>query len=373
MKLKFLKVLLLALMVTVFAACSSDNVATEEENNTNEEVTNEEVTNEGADYSGTFVGYSWKGEAEGITLEEADEKIETELTLDADGVITDAKMLFLKDDGEGNWFTRTDSEADVNVDFSVVPTLTTPENDSQEYAAGESMFEVETADMMSFYAAAVDADGTVALAIVEPYSRHQFEYKMDKDFDFSTKMADLTVGNGLAVPTTRVSTSGFTKPTDWDEYADKSVLGFKVYGAVLTDRGTFEGLSDDSSIQEFLERTGVTFEDGSPIEMELTYGRHSNGGWEGNFKAIEQALIGQNATEKTSLVDWEDSRYSNVNEDNFFGVDGESGATRTVQNSLTIDGISGATIRISRESASYQRALVEAGIIKEEEVIKGRF
>lgn len=371
MKLKFLKVLLLVLMVSVFAACSADDVAKEEGNNANEEVANEEVTNEGVDYSGTFVGYSWKGEAEGITLEEAGEKIETELTLDSDGVITDAKMLFLKQDKEGNWFTRTDSEADVTVDFSVDPTLTTPENDSQEYAAGESMFEVKTADMMAFYAAAVDADGTVAFAMAEPYSRHQFEFKMAKGFDYSTKMKDMTIESGLVVPTTRLSTSGFTKIKDWEEYADKNILGFKVYGAPLTDRGIFEGLDEGSSIQEFLEKTGVTFEDGTPSEMELTYGRSGTGGWEGNFKAIEESLIGQNATEITSLVDWDDARYNNVNEDNFFGVDAVSGATKTVQNS--IDGISGATVRISRESTSYQRALVEAGIIKEEDVIKGRF
>lgn len=368
MKLKTLKVLLLALLVSVFTACSSDDVATEGENNSNEDV----------DYSGTFVGYSWKGEVEGITLEEAEQKIETELTIDADGIITDAKMLFLKLDGEGEWYTRTDSEADVNVDFSVTPTLTTPENDSQEYAAGESMFEVKTADMMAFYAAAVDADGTVALAIVEPYSRHQFEYKMDKDFDYSTKMKDMTIENGLAVPTTRASSHGLTKIKDWEEYAANNILSFKVFGAVLTDRGTFEDLNEDSSIQEFLERTGVTFEDGTPSEMALTYGRHSNGGWEGNFQAIEQSLIGQNATEFTSLVDWDDARYSKgINEDNFFGekewMDGASGATKTVQNSMAPDGISGATVRISREATSYQRALVEAGIIKEEDVIKGRF
>jgi hypothetical protein len=49
-----------------------------------------------------------------------------------------------------------------------------------------------------------------------------------------------------------------------------------------------------------------------------------------------------------------------VNENNEFGVDVQTGATRTIQNST--DGISGATVRMSRESTSYQRALVDAGI-----------
>lgn len=364
-KFKVLSVLLLVLLVSVFTvACAVEE----------EEITppSESQTGEGVDYSGTYVGYSWRGEANGTTLEEATQKIETTLTLDADGVITDAEMIFLRQDSDGNWFTRNDPTADVTVDFSVTPTLTTPNNDNQDYAPGESMFEVDTNDMMAFYAVAVDADGTLALAIIEPYTRHQFEYKLDKDFDFSTKMGDMTIGSGLAVPTTRVSGSNLTKITDWDEHADKNILSFSIFGKVLTDRGVFEGLNEDSSIQEFLERTGVTFEDGIPSEMEVTNGRHGLGGWEGNLNGIAEYLIGKNATEFTSLIDWDNPRYTNINEDNFFGVDGESGATRTIQNSFA-DGMSGATVRISRESASYQRALVEAGIISEEDVIKGRF
>ncbi len=48
-----------------------------------------------------------------------------------------------------------------------------------------------------------------------------------------------------------------------------------------------------------------------------------------------------------------------------------AGATKTAQDSL--DGIAGATVRMSRESTSFQRALVAAGILTEEDVIKGRF
>ncbi|OIJ14078.1 hypothetical protein BKP35_07705 [Anaerobacillus arseniciselenatis] len=398
MKWKALKVVSLAVLLSVAAACSSgEETATEEETNTNEEVANEETneestSEEAVDYSGTYVGYSWRGEAGGTTLEDAEQKIETTLTLDADGVITDAKMDFLRLTDDGEWVMRNDGSANVSVDFSVTPTLTTPNNDSQDYAAGDSMFDIETVDMMAFYAAEVNADGTAALAIVEPYTRHQFEYKLDSDFDFSTPMKDMTIGSGLAVPTTRVSSSNMTKITDWEEHDGKNILDFTVFGNVLTDRGVFEGLDENSTMQEFLERTGVTFEDGVPTEMALTYGRTGIGGWEGNLTSIAQYLIGQNAKEVTSLIDWDNSRYANgIDEENFFGNfssadapsgatrsaqisfgDGMSGATRSAQISFG-DGMSGATVRISRESTSYQRALVEAGIIDEEDVIKGRF
>lgn len=87
---------------------------------------------------------------------------------------------------------------------------------------------------------------------------------------------------------------------------------------------------------------------------------------------FEASLIGQNATQKPSLVDWSIPRYAGaINAKRQFGIDVQTGATRTAQNS--IETISGATIRMSWESTSYQRALVQAGILKETDVIIGRF
>lgn len=327
---------------------------------------------DGVDYAGTYVGYSWKGEVEGVTLEEATQKIETTLTLDSSGVITDVQMLFLVQDKEGNWYSRTETDATVEVDFSKTPTLATLETDTVEYVAGDSMFSIKSADKMAFYAAAVDEDGTVALAIVDPYSRYQFEFKLDADFDFSTPMKDMTIGSGLVVPTVRTSSSGYVKPKLWDDYNDYSILSFAAFAPVLTNSGVFEGLTEESTIKEFLEKTGIMFEEDMPTQMDVTYGFTGLGGWSGNYQGIANYLIGKNATEVTSLIDWENARYSGgINEDNFFGVDVETGATKTVQNSY--DTISGATVRMSRESNSYQRALVEAGIIEEEAVIKARF
>lgn len=329
-------------------------------------------TPDGQDYAGTYVGYSWKGEADGVTLEEATQKIETTLTLDSDGVITDVQMLFLVQDKEGNWYSRTETDATVEVDFTKTPTLATPQSDTKEYAAGDSMFTIDAADKMAFYATAVDTDGTVALAIVDPYSRYQFEYKLDADFDFSTPMKDMTIGSGAAIPTVRTSSSGYVKPTMWDEYNDYNILSFTAFAPVLTGQGVFEGLTEESTMKEFLEKTGVIFEDEMPMAMDVTYGYTGVGGWSGNYQSIANYLIGKNATEVTSLIDWEIERYSGgINEDNFFGIDLATGATKTVQNSF--DTISGATVRMSRESNSYQRALVEAGILKEEEVVKARF
>lgn len=321
---------------------------------------------------GTYVGYSWKGEAKGVSLEDAAQKIETKLTIDSKGIITDANMLFYVKDKEGNWYTRQDTNAEIAVDFSKTPTIAIPQSDNQDYSSGESMFNIKTADMMAFYAAAVDKDGTVAFVIVDPYTRYQFEYKMAKGFDFSTKMKDMTIGNGLVVPTVRTSSSGNIKPKNWDEYSDYNTLSFYSDPYVLTGRGIFEGLTVDSSLKEFLERSGVTFEGNTPTEMEVTYGFTGVGGWEGNYQAIEAFLIGKNAIEVTSLIDWSNPRYNKgINKDNFFGIDVVSGATKTVQNSA--DTISGATVRMSRESTSYQRALVDGGIIEEKDVIKGRF
>ncbi|MCC5890929.1 MAG: hypothetical protein JJU01_10180, partial [Alkalibacterium sp.] len=89
-----------------------------------------------------------------------------------------------------------------------------------------------------------------------------------------------------------------------------------------------------------------------------------------NYRAIEYELICKNATEYTSLVDWSNYEDS-IDEDNQFGADVETAATRTAQNSY--DTITGATVRMSRESTSYQRALVNAGILSEEDIIIGRF
>lgn len=332
----------------------------------------EKVSLEGKDVSGTYTGYSWKGESKGVSLEEAGQKIETTLTIDEAGVITDAKMLFLKQNSEGEWYTRQDTAADITINYDVVPSMATLPSDEKEYAHGDYMFDVDTADMMAFYAAGVNSDGTVAFTIVEPYTRYQFEYKLDKDFDFSMPMGEMTIGNGLAVPAVRTSSSGNIKPESWEEYTDYSALDFYEDPYVLTREGVFEGLGHDSSIKEYLEAAGVVFENNEAVEMPVTYGFTGVGGWEGNYKAIEEHLIGKNVAEITSLIDWENPRYKKgINEDNFFGLDVVSGATKTVQDSA--DTISGATVRMSRESTSYQRALVEAGIIEEKDVVKGRF
>ncbi|UTW70586.1 hypothetical protein KHA80_10400 [Anaerobacillus sp. HL2] len=64
--------------------------------------------------------------------------------------------------------------------------------------------------------------------------------KMGKDFDFSTKLADMTVGNGLAIPTVRESSGAKTKPTNWEEFAANSVMDFSLFGKVITDRVVFK-------------------------------------------------------------------------------------------------------------------------------------
>ncbi len=323
------------------------------------------------DYSGTYVGYSWKGESKGVAFEDATEVIKTTLTLDKGGIITDADMQFdvYKND---MWSSRLNDVEGVSVDFSVDPTKATLANGDIEYMAGDSMFKFATYDKMANYGVAVDKDGTVALCIVDPFVRYQQEYKMAADFDFSTPIKEMTIGSGMMVPTVRTSTSAMIKPSDWAELSGNHLLNFyPITGSIVGD-GVFMGLTADSTMQEYLESVGVVFVDGAPVEMEASFGYYGRGGWGGNYEEIANYLIGKSALEVTSLVDWSVEKYSaNINQDNFFGLDTIAGATKTVQNS--IDGIAGATVRITREATSYQRALVDAGILDESDVIKGRF
>lgn len=321
--------------------------------------------------AGRYVGYSWAGEARGVEFKNADHYIETIIKLDDDGIIVDAKINFFTK-VDGFWTMRQSGNAMVVVDYSIDPEPAIP-GTGDDYKPGKSMFTICTADKMSFYSVGVDESGTVASLIVDPITRYQFEMKLPADFDFNRPMGEMTIGSGLAVPTVRTSASGFLRPETWDLYKDRTIFSmYKPWSWVLNLYGPFEGLDDDSSVGELLEAMGVRFEGERPEPMDVTYGYYGVGGWHGNARAMENYLIGKDATETTSLVDWSEPRYANaINEENQFGVDVRSGATRTVQNSF--DGISGATVRISREATSYQRALVSAGIIDESDVVIGRF
>lgn len=333
------------------------------------DTTTEDIdTSQEVDYSGIYIGYSWKGESKGVSLEDATQKIQTILELDKDGTIIEADMLFWKLI-DGHWTTRQSGNATVKVDFSVEPGKATP---GENYTKGDSMFDVVTVDMMSFYTVAVDEDGTAAVLIAEPTTRYQLEMKLGPGYDYATEISDVTVDSGQLVPTVRLSSSGLIKVNDWSELDGKDIFNFHDFGYVLNQRGIFKGLSSTSTVQELMEKMGVVFTDGKPEPTDEMHGFTSNGGWAGNYEAIGEFLEGKNALELISLVDWSTERWMNaVNEENFFGVDVVAGATKTAQNSY--DTIAGATVRMSRESTSFQRALVKAGIIDETEVIKGRF
>jgi len=321
---------------------------------------------------GTYVGWSWKEKDEGKTIDEASQKIQTILKMDEDGIIEEADVLFFKL-SQGSWYTRQDGTARISVDLNKTPTAANPGTD---YAKGTSMFTIDTHDMMSMYAVSVASDGTTGLMIVEPTTRYQYEIKIPAGYDYSTLMGDIPVDGTIGgfMPTVRTSGSGLIKPESWAELADRSILDISYYDHVMIDAGPFEGLSESSTMHEFMSAIGVTFTDNTPDELELEFGRHSKGGWQGNYEAIGNYLVGQNVNDLISLVDWTTERWASaINENNFFGIDydASAGATKTAQNST--DGIAGATVRMSRESTSYQRALVDAEILKEDDVIKGRF
>lgn len=322
-----------------------------------------------AGFEGYHVGYSWAGEARGTAFEDANAFIETILLLDEDANILDAEMRYFQQ-VDGFWTTRQSGQARIGVDFSVDPVASTLEGG---YSAGVSMFDIFTVSVMSLYAVAVDDDGTVAVALVEPLTRFQFEMKFEPGYDFETRMADLTIGSGQVVPTRRTAGGNFIAPDSWSELENDHLFDLHRYSRVMNSRGVFEGIDGGSTVRDFLQAMDVSFSGATPQPMDLSYGYFGIGGWAGNYTAIANYLIGQNARDITSLVDWSAERYQrSINDQNQFGVDVETGATRTAQLS-TIDGIAGATVRMSRESTSYQRALVDAGVISEEDVIIGRF
>ncbi len=321
-----------------------------------------------ASYEGVWTGISWKGEAKGVTLDEATSKIVTELKVDENNIITEASIDFLnlKDD---QWVARNDASAVVTVDYSIDPVAASV--DGEAYEKGVSMFDVKTNDMMGFYSVGVDENGTVALLVVDAVARYRFETKIDADFDFTTTLNELKI-NEFWTPTVRESSGGLVKAQTLADFDGKSIYELNTFNHVIYDYGVFAGLKDDATLESFLKAAGVTFEEGKPVAMEVAYGFHSQGGWSGNYEAIENFLVGKNITEVTALADFSADRYASaINEDNFFGVDVPTGATKTIQDSY--DSISGATVRISRENQSFQRALVDAGILTEEEVIKGRY
>ncbi len=348
---KYLAVLLLVAFVLTLVACSTE------------------------DYSGEYIGYSWKGESKGVTLEEATEKIVTKITLDKKGIITGFEMDFLvyKND---QWIKRNDPQATIKFDASIDPTPAVIGADSVE--SGQSMFEIKTNDKMSLFVVGVDTEGTVAYGIVDPITRYLFEAKFGPNYDYSNKLGQLTINDGF-VPTVLTSGSGMLKPKNFEELENKALLDISIYSHVINLRGVYKGITNNTTVGELLTLSGVTFVDGKPQPLEGTHGFHSIGGWNGNYKNIAKTMIGKNATKLIGLTDFEGKNYEGdeyklgIDENNFFGIyaDSVTGATKTVQKSY--DTISGATVRITRENTSFQRALVKAGIITEEQVIKGRF
>ncbi len=369
---RFINITSLVALTFTIASCSTDDTTTNNkttQNNMNQTGETAETDKSTKNLAGTYIGYSWAKESEGVPLEESNKKIETTLELDENGTILDLNMDFLVQNDEGDWHKRNDTSGNIEVDFSVDPTISTP---GKNYEAGNSMFTFNLKEMMSVYAVAVDEDNTVAYTYVNPINRYSYEAKFEPNFDFGAyTVGEMTINNGL-IPTTRHSAEGRMKPESWDNISDVSMLDLDDYSYVMNIRGDYQGISNDTTIEELLILSGVQFVDGIPQPMDVTYNYHSNGGWVGNYHAVAQTLIGKNATELTTLIDY-DKYADSVNENNFFGIntDTVSTATKSIQDSH--DTISGATVRFSRENTSYQRALVDAGIINEKDVIKGRF
>lgn len=317
---------------------------------------------------GTYEGVAWNGQPKGVTLEDATEKVVAKIDVDSKGIITSAEYDYLVKIDE-DWISRKDTSATVNVDFSVEPEAAII--DGEEVIAGSTMFDVKTNNMMSFYSVAVNEDNTVAVMITEPTTRYRFEAKLDSNFNFETQLGEIKIGETW-IPSLREMPFGIVSISDLSEINGKALYDINPFSQVIYKRGVLEGIDNKATMKDMLEAMGVTFIDGVPQPTEPKYGFHSLGGWKGNYEALAKELVGKNVNEVKSLVDYTPEKYANaINKDNFFGVDVLAGATKSIQNS--IDTISGATVRMSRENEAYQRALVQAGILEETDVIKGRF
>jgi len=208
-----------------------------------------------ASYEGRYVGYSWAGEANGVAREDASRYIKTVLELDEDGIITDANMWFFVQE-DGYWTTRQSGNAYIEVDFDVNPTMAVP---GENYEAGDSMFTIYTADMMAFYATAVNEDGLTAAVMVDPITRYQFEMKFDAEFDFSRPVGDLTIGSDYVTPTIRTSGSGLLRPDTWDDLEDSTIFDVHGWSHVVNMTGELEGIDTDSTIEEKLTALSLSF------------------------------------------------------------------------------------------------------------------
>jgi len=322
-------------------------------------------TEETPDYSGVFTGYSWAGEATGVAFEDATQRIKTTLYIAKTGIIAEASMDFeiLRN---GVWVSRLITEGEVTINYEVDPIAAIP----SPYTVGTSMFNTGSLERMSLYAVGVNATQTVALMLVDPVTRYQFEYKFESDFDYTTPVSQLTIGSGLTIPAIRTAGGANLVVTDWETLSSKHFFNINTWSHVSTDTGVLAGVTGTTTVRQMLEKLGVTFTNNLPQAMDPVHGYLGLGGWSGNYEAVRQFLIGKSAIEITSLVNWSDPKYANsINELNQFGL--ISGATATAQDSF--DTIAGATVRMSRESTSYQRALVAAGLLDPSQVIIGRF
>lgn len=348
MKKKVIMMLLVSSMSVgaIFTGCSSKNTNIE----------------------GSYEGIAWNGQPKGVSLEDSIEKLIAKIDVDSKGVITNSEYDYLIKVNE-EWVSRKDTSATVNVDFSIDPKAAVI--NGEEVTNGSTMFDVKTNNMMSFYSVAVNKDNTVAVMIAEPTTRYRFEAKLTSDFNFETPLGEIKIGETW-IPSLREMPFGIVTVSEWSELNGKSLYDINPFTQVIYKRGDLEGMDNKATMKELLEAMGVIFIDGVPQPTEPKYGFHSLGGWKGNYESLAKELVGKNINEVKSLVDYSPERYAKaINKDNFFGVDVVSGSTKSIQNS--IDTISGATVRMSRENEAYQRALVQAGVLKESDVVKGRF
>ncbi len=286
-------------------------------------------------YKGIYHGVSYRDEAT------RRDRVEVVMELDKDSTILSVDF---------NFFNGNDRLRDTDY----ISAEFVPETD-----AATSAFDIDANDMMSTWAAHYDGT-SFHVAIMSAWHRIMVETTFDLT-DATAKIDTLTwTGNSthygsLKNGATAGDVAVFTTPTE-----GQISHPFVERWSVASRQGIFKDMNGNTTVEALAK---ALFGGTLPTEEKTEAGFHSNGGWAGNYLAMSEYLKGKKASEYTSLT--HGIEVPGKSEDDI-----KTASTNIIDSSNMI---AGATMRTSRENQAYQKALVAAGILKEDDVFEAKW
>ena len=309
----------------------------------------------------TKVAYSYKS-GEAAT---SNQRVKSEVTVKS-GVIQDIKFAFEKITTNGAWDSETISRRDDKTisatrnsnAFAGLSLTAINSSDTTDDIAGigtTSMFDITATDMMSTYAAV--SDGTnVSVAIMGAESRMMYEAVINKTSDAAKGLDDLDW---------KVNKAHYSAHKGSDAKIGTTPFNFGDWEKVAVANGVFKGLStamdSTSTAADLIAKLEAA---GMKDDSKVVSGFHSLGGWYGNYRAIEASLKGKNVNNFKYLWNYDGPQLGSKPNETTGNITGST----NIQDST--NGISGATVRTSRENHAFQLALVELGFLKSNEVFE---